>query len=99
MFRSQQFADARPAHPRGQRANNIWSVPAPTDCVPGAVGHAEADPDIVLSGINNTSNLSDDVIYSGTVAAAMEGAAWPACHRGFARRRPKGANYRAPVPR
>ena len=33
----------------------------------------EEDPDIVLSGINNTSNLGDDVIYSGTVAAAMEG--------------------------
>ena len=36
-------------------------------------GMLDADPDIVLSGINNTSNLGDDVIYSGTVAAAMEG--------------------------
>ena len=33
----------------------------------------QSDPDMVLSGINNTSNLGDDVIYSGTVAAAMEG--------------------------
>src|SRR5690606_8682710 len=33
----------------------------------------EHDPDIVVSGINNSANLGDDVIYSGTVAAAMEG--------------------------
>src|SRR3546814_4374992 len=33
----------------------------------------EDEPDIVVSGINNTANLGDDVIYSGTVAAAMEG--------------------------
>jgi 5'-nucleotidase len=31
------------------------------------------DPDIVVSGINNSANLGDDVIYSGTVSAAMEG--------------------------
>jgi 5'-nucleotidase len=58
-----------------KRANNIWSVAGtPTDCVHLALsGMLDADPDIVLSGINNTSNLGDDVIYSGTVAAAMEG--------------------------
>jgi len=58
-----------------QRENNIWSVAGtPTDCVHLALsGMLESDPDIVLSGINNTSNLGDDVIYSGTVAAAMEG--------------------------
>ena len=58
-----------------RRDNNIWSVAGtPTDCVHLALsGMLEADPDIVLSGINNTSNLGDDVIYSGTVAAAMEG--------------------------
>jgi len=58
-----------------QRANNIWSVAGtPTDCVHLALsGMLDADPHIVLSGINNTSNLGDDVIYSGTVAAAMEG--------------------------
>ena len=33
----------------------------------------EHEPDIVVSGINNSANLGDDVIYSGTVAAAMEG--------------------------
>jgi 5'-nucleotidase len=36
-------------------------------------GMLEVEPDIVVSGINNTANLGDDVIYSGTVAAAMEG--------------------------
>ena len=46
----------------------------PTDCVHVAItGMLEAEPDIVVSGINNTANLGDDVIYSGTVAAAMEG--------------------------
>jgi 5'-nucleotidase len=35
---------------------------------------AEKRPDLVLSGINRGSNLGDDVTYSGTVAAAMEGA-------------------------
>jgi 5'-nucleotidase len=52
-----------------------WSVAGtPTDCVHLALsGMLAADPDIVVSGINNTSNLGDDVIYSGTVAAAMEG--------------------------
>ena len=46
----------------------------PTDCVHLAItGLLERDPDIVVSGINNSANLGDDVIYSGTVAAAMEG--------------------------
>ena len=57
------------------RGDGEWSVAGtPTDCVHLALsGMLEADPHIVLSGINNTSNLGDDVIYSGTVAAAMEG--------------------------
>ena len=52
-----------------------WRVfGTPTDCVHVAItGMLEAEPDIVVSGINNTANLGDDVIYSGTVAAAMEG--------------------------
>ena len=52
-----------------------WRVHGtPTDCVHVAItGMLEVEPDIVVSGINNTSNLGDDVIYSGTVAAAMEG--------------------------
>ncbi len=46
----------------------------PTDCVHTAVtGLLEQLPDIVVSGINNGANMGDDTIYSGTVAAAMEG--------------------------
>ena len=46
----------------------------PTDCVHIALtGLLEDDPDMVISGINAGANLGDDVIYSGTVAAAMEG--------------------------
>lgn len=55
--------------------NGVWSVAGtPTDCVHLALtGLLEREPDIVVSGINNTANMGDDVIYSGTVAAAMEG--------------------------
>lgn len=57
--------------------NNVFSVQGtPTDCVHLALTGLlkEADmPDLVVSGINAGSNLGDDVFYSGTVAAAMEG--------------------------
>lgn len=46
----------------------------PTDCVHLAVtGLLDFKPDMVVSGINNGENLGDDVLYSGTVAAAIEG--------------------------
>lgn len=46
----------------------------PTDCVHLALtGLLEDEPDIVISGINAGANMGDDVLYSGTVAAAMEG--------------------------
>ena len=46
----------------------------PTDCVHLAItGLLDDEPDMVVSGINAGANLGDDVIYSGTVAAAMEG--------------------------
>lgn len=46
----------------------------PTDCVHLAItGLLSEEPDIVVSGINAGANLGDDVMYSGTVAAAMEG--------------------------
>ncbi len=46
----------------------------PSDCVHLALtGFLEEEPDLVVSGINHGANLGDDVIYSGTVAAAMEG--------------------------
>ncbi len=55
--------------------NGFFSVNGtPTDCVHLAVtGLLKEMPDMVISGINEGSNLSDDVLYSGTVAAAMEG--------------------------
>lgn len=46
----------------------------PTDCVHLAItGLLEHEPDMVFAGINHGANLGDDVIYSGTVAAATEG--------------------------
>lgn len=46
----------------------------PSDCVHLALsGYLDFEPDIVVSGVNHGANLGDDVIYSGTVAAAMEG--------------------------
>ena len=46
----------------------------PTDCVHLAItGLLEQEPDMVVSGINSGPNMGDDVIYSGTVAAATEG--------------------------
>src|SRR5262245_19246597 len=44
----------------------------PTDCVHLAItGLMENKPDMVISGINHGANLGDDVLYSGTVAAAI----------------------------
>ena len=49
----------------------------PTDCVHLAItGLLDDIPDMVISGVNHGANLGDDVIYSGTVAAAMEGRFW-----------------------
>lgn len=47
----------------------------PTDCVMLALGHIMKDhrPDLILSGVNRGGNLAEDVTYSGTVSAAMEG--------------------------
>lgn len=47
----------------------------PTDCVIMAIRHLmlECKPDLVLSGVNRGQNIAEDVTYSGTVAAAMEG--------------------------
>jgi 5'/3'-nucleotidase len=55
--------------------NGFYSVNGtPTDCVHIAItGLLKERPDMVISGINEGSNLSDDVLYSGTVAAATEG--------------------------
>ena len=46
----------------------------PTDCVHLAItGLLDQEPDMVIAGINHGANLGDDVLYSGTVAAATEG--------------------------
>jgi 5'-nucleotidase len=46
----------------------------PTDCVHMAVtGLLDFEPDLIVSGINSGSNMGDDTLYSGTVAAATEG--------------------------
>ncbi|PWG03664.1 5'/3'-nucleotidase SurE [Sphingosinicella humi] len=48
----------------------------PTDSVMMAIAHVMKDdpPDLILSGVNRGANLGEDVTYSGTVSAAMEGA-------------------------
>ena len=58
-----------------ERGRNFYSINGtPTDCVHLALtGLYDNAPDIVISGINAGENMGDDVIYSGTVAAAMEG--------------------------
>jgi 5'-nucleotidase len=46
----------------------------PSDCVAfAALGFLEQTPELVISGINSGNNMGDDITYSGTVAAAMEG--------------------------
>jgi len=56
-------------------SNNVTAVDGtPTDCVHLALtGLLEFEPDMVIAGINAGANLGDDVLYSGTVAAATEG--------------------------
>ncbi len=58
----------------GERRFSVTGTP--TDAVMLALAHVMKDhpPDIVLSGINRGANLAEDVTYSGTVSAAMEGA-------------------------
>ena len=58
-----------------QAANGFYFINGtPTDCVHIALtGLLDPLPDLVLSGINNGQNMGDDTLYSGTVAAAMEG--------------------------
>src|SRR5213075_2432737 len=59
---------------RGERKYQVDGTP--TDCVMLAVeALMEQRPDYVLSGINHGQNMGEDVLYSGTVAAAMEGLA------------------------
>ncbi len=63
----------RPLRPL-QRPDGTYQVDGtPTDCVLLALGELlEEKPDFVFSGINHGPNMGEDVLYSGTVAAAME---------------------------
>ena len=65
---------SRPLHVR-KLSNGYHSVEGtPTDCVHLALtGYFDFVFDMVISGINDGANLGDDILYSGTVAAAMEG--------------------------
>ncbi|HUP92097.1 MAG TPA: 5'/3'-nucleotidase SurE [Solimonas sp.] len=58
-----------------RHADGVYCVDGtPTDCVHLALtGFLETQPDMVVSGVNAGANLGDDTLYSGTVAAAMEG--------------------------
>ena len=61
--------------PQKDNVREILVSGTPVDCVKMAVEYflAEHKPDLIISGINNGYNLGSDVLYSGTVAAAMEG--------------------------
>lgn len=61
---------------RADRVQDRWFVVngTPSDCVNlGVLGFLPEAPVLIVSGINHGSNLGDDVTYSGTVSAAMEG--------------------------
>lgn len=60
----------------GSQIKGAWSVTGtPSDCIKFAVGALfQEKPSFVISGINHGPNLGADVLYSGTVSAAMEGA-------------------------
>jgi 5'-nucleotidase len=64
----------RPLQMRRAASGFFFVNGTPTDCVHMAVtGLLEFEPDIIVSGINSGSNMGDDTLYSGTVAAATEG--------------------------
>jgi 5'-nucleotidase len=70
LSRPLQMFEARGEHVKGFKVING----TPSDCVHVALtGLLPRRPDLVLSGINNGANMGDDTLYSGTVAAAMEG--------------------------
>lgn len=63
-----------PLRVRELKANWYSIEGTPTDCVHLAItGLMDQEPDMVVSGINQGANMGDDVLYSGTVAAALEG--------------------------
>jgi 5'-nucleotidase len=73
---SHSLTSRRPLRLRQDSRKRYAVDGTPTDCVMLGVRNLLKDrwPDLVLSGINPGANLADDVTYSGTVSAAMEGA-------------------------
>lgn len=68
LFRPLRLREVRP---------QWWACDGtPTDCVYLAINQMKLQPDLVLSGVNPGPNLGHDVLYSGTVAGALEGAHW-----------------------
>ena len=67
---------SRPLRVREHGPQHYSVSGTPTDAVMMAIGHLMKDnkPDLLLSGVNRGANLGEDVTYSGTVSAAMEGA-------------------------
>jgi 5'-nucleotidase len=64
-----EFGDGLDGASRGYATDGT-----PVDCVRfAALGLLEFEPELIVSGINHGSNLGDDITYSGTVAAALEG--------------------------
>jgi 5'-nucleotidase len=58
----------------GDGTSGFATSGTPVDCVRfAALGLIELEPELIVSGINHGSNLGDDITYSGTVAAALEG--------------------------
>jgi 5'-nucleotidase len=68
------LAQRSPAPARGRRAALRREGHA-DDCVIMAIRHVmrDAPPDLILSGVNRGQNVAEDVSYSGTIAAAIEG--------------------------
>jgi 5'-nucleotidase len=68
---------ARPLRPLRRGPNSFEVDGTPTDSVMLGLGALLSErPDFVVSGINHGPNMGEDVLYSGTVAAAMEGLAF-----------------------
>lgn len=61
--------------PMGENIKGAWATSGtPSDCVMFALGAImDPPPEIIISGINRGANLGNEIIYSGTVSAAMEG--------------------------
>ncbi|MBO4562505.1 MAG: 5'/3'-nucleotidase SurE [Clostridia bacterium] len=71
---------SRPLYAKAEELPGLAGIPTyaitgtPADCVRLSIGNLGADPEVIISGINQAPNLGTDALYSGTVSAAMEGA-------------------------